>query len=61
MARERELIRSGPGRMKSEGFETVRIQTRTGDTIRIRVRYYRRNCDRRRGKRHKGVYAALVF
>lgn len=50
-----------PGRMKSEGFETVRIQTRAGDTIQIRTRYYRRACDRRNGKRHKGVYAGLVL
>ncbi len=55
------MIRNVPGRMKSEGFETVRIQTRTGDVIRICVRYYRRNCDRRKGKRHKGMYAALVL
>jgi hypothetical protein len=50
-----------PGRMKSEGFETVRIQTRAGDTIQIRTRYYRQACDRRNGKRHKGVYAGLVL
>jgi len=25
------------------------------------VNYYRRNCDRRRGKRHKGLYAALLL
>lgn len=55
------MIRNGPGCMKSEGFEMVRIQTCTGDTIRIRVRYYRRACDRRKGKRHKGVYVALVL
>lgn len=55
------MIHNGLGRMKSEGFESVRIQTRTGDMIQIRVRYYRRACDRRNGKRHKGVYAALVL
>lgn len=50
-----------PGRMKSEGFETVRIQTSAGGTIQIRTRYYRRACDRRNGKRYKGVYAGLVL
>jgi len=47
--------------MKSEGFETVRIQTRGGFNIQVRARYYRRACDRRSGKRHKGVYAGLVL
>jgi hypothetical protein len=58
---EKELISGWPGRMKSEGFETVRIQTRAGMTIQVQVRYYRRACDRRNGKRHKGVYASLVL
>ena len=47
--------------MKSEGFETVQIQLRSGGTIKIRVRYYRRTCDRRSRKRHKGVYAGLIL
>jgi hypothetical protein len=47
--------------MKSEGFETVRIQSSTGEIIEIRTRYYRRACDRRNGKRLKGVYAGLVL
>lgn len=58
---EKELVRSWPGRMKSEGFETVQIQTTSGGTIQIRVRYYRRACDRRNGKRHKGLYAGLAL
>ena len=47
--------------MKSEGFETVQIQTSSGCTIPIHVRYYRRACDRRNGKRYKGLYAALAL
>lgn len=47
--------------MKSEGFEIVRIQTRGGVSIELCVRYYRRSCDRRSGKRHKGMYAGLVL
>lgn len=54
-------MHSWPGRMKSEGFETVQIQTVSGGTIPIRVRYYRRTCDRRKGKRYKGLYAALAL
>ncbi|MBW1759811.1 MAG: hypothetical protein JRI88_05775 [Deltaproteobacteria bacterium] len=47
--------------MKSEGCETVRIQTKGGACIQVRVRYYRRTCDRQNGKRYKGVYAGLVL
>lgn len=59
--KEAELIRSWPGRMKSEGMETVRIRTIGGSSIEVRVRYYRRACDRRNGKRHKGVYGGLIL
>ncbi len=60
-SKEKELIGSWPGRLRSEGYEIVRIRTMGGFWIRIRVRYYRRACHRRSGKRHKGVYAALVL
>ena len=46
--------------MKSEGFETVQIQTCSGNTIKVRARYYRRACDRR-NKKNKGVYAGLAL
>jgi hypothetical protein len=59
--KEAEFIRSWPGRMKSEGKETVLILTIGGSFIEVRVRYYRRACDRRKGKRHKGVYGGLVL
>lgn len=58
---EAELIQRWPGRMKSEGYETVRILTAGGSFIQVRVRYYRRACDRRNGKRYKGVYGGLVL
>ena len=58
---EKEVVVNWPGRMKSEGFETVQIQTREGETIQVPARYYRRSCDRRKGKRYKGVYAGLVL
>lgn len=47
--------------MKSEGFETVSIQLCTGSSVDIRVRYYRRSCDRRNRKRYKGAYAGLIL
>ncbi len=60
-ARERALLNTLPGKMKSEGLEAVRVLTREGVEIILWVRYYRRACDRRNGKRHKGVYAGLVL
>jgi len=60
-AKDAEFIRNWPGRMKSEGLKTVKILTAGGSFIEVRVRYYRRSCDRRNGKRHKGVYAGLVL
>jgi hypothetical protein len=59
--KEEDLIRAWPGRLKSDGYERVRIFTLGGIWITVRVRYYRRACDRRRGKRHKGVYGGLVL
>ncbi len=59
--KEAELIRAWPGRMKSEGYEIVWILTEGGFRIQLKVRYYRRACDRRNGKRHKGVYGGLVL
>ena len=47
--------------MKSEGFETVSIQLCTGSCVDIRVRYYRRACDRRNRKGYKGAYAGLIL
>ena len=38
----------------------IRVRTVSGLWITVRVRYYRRRCDSRRGKR-KGVYAGLVL
>ncbi len=60
-AAEAELIKGWPGRPKSEGRERVRIRTASGGEIEVWVRYYRRRCDRRRGKRYRGVYAGLVL
>jgi hypothetical protein len=60
--KEAAFIKNCPKRMKSDGFETVKITTAGGNSIRVRARYYLRSCDRRRGKkRHKGVYAGLIL
>ncbi|HZC00963.1 MAG TPA: hypothetical protein VE844_06270, partial [Gammaproteobacteria bacterium] len=47
--------------MKSDGYERVRIFTLGGVWITVRARYYCRACDRRSGKRYKGVYGGLVL
>ena len=54
--KEEDLIRSWPGRLKSDGYERVRIFTLGGVWTTVRARYYCRACDRRSGKRYKGVY-----
>ncbi len=59
--KEKQLIKDWPAKMKSEGYVTVSIRTAGGSCICLRVRYYRRVCDRRNGKRHKGVYAGLIL
>jgi len=59
--KEAELMRLWPKRMKSEGYEIVRIHTAGGFCIQVRARYYRRACYRRNGKRYKGVYGGLIL
>ncbi|MEA3642922.1 MAG: hypothetical protein VBE63_23705 [Lamprobacter sp.] len=59
-AKESVIIAAWPGKMKSEGYQNVAIRTASGHEITLRGRYYRRNCDRKNGKRHKGVYAGLL-
>ena len=59
--KEEELVRSWPGRLRSDGYERVRIFTLGGFWITVRARYYCRAGDRRRGKRYKGVYGGLVL
>jgi hypothetical protein len=58
---EKILVKSWPARLKNEGKVKVNISTSTGTKIEISTYYYRRNCDRRKGKRSKGVYAGLVL
>ncbi|MCP4932800.1 MAG: hypothetical protein GY927_01040 [bacterium] len=58
---EKELVKRIPKRLKSEGKKAVHIETSFGYQITVWVRYYRRNCDRKRKKRHAGLYAGLVW
>jgi hypothetical protein len=51
--KEEELIRAWPGRLKSDGYERVRIVTLRGVGITVRVHDSRRACDRRSGKRYR--------
>ena len=60
-AKEAEIIAAVPGRMKNDGYVNVNIHTALGFEITLKPRYYRRNCDRNRNKRHKGVYAGLLL
>jgi len=59
--KEAALVKALPGKLKNEGKEEVRIRTVSGLMIVVHTRYYRRRCDRRSRKRHKGVYAGLVL
>lgn len=57
---EKELVKRIPRRLKSEGKKPVHIDSSFGYQITVWVRYYRRNCDREKKKRHAGLYAGLV-
>jgi hypothetical protein len=59
--KEAAIIATCPERMKNEGYEDVTIKTSSGHEILVQARYYRRNCDRKNNKRHKGVYAGLLL
>ncbi len=59
-AQEKEVIDALPGNLRDEGLETVNIRTATGLTIPLKLRYYRRRCDKKPGKRHKGVYPVFL-
>ena len=58
--REIEALKSCPGKLKNEGLVRVWIYTMSGLLIQVQARYYRRSCDRRKGKRYRGIYAGLI-
>jgi hypothetical protein len=59
--KENELVKACQGQFKSEGFIPVLVYTMSGLAIEVKARYYRRSCDRRNGKRYKGIYAGLIL
>ncbi len=58
---EKELVKNIPKKLKSEGKKLVYIDTSFGYQIPVWVHYYLRNCDKKRKKRHKGLYAGLIL
>lgn len=59
--KEAELVKTCQGKFKNEGLVNVLIHTMSGHSIEIKARYYRRSCDRRKGKRYRGIYAGLIL
>jgi hypothetical protein len=55
----RELVGNLPRRMRSDGLETVNVQTSRGTTVPVRTPYYREK-NRQGAKRRPGLYPALV-
>src|SRR6266567_5447032 len=59
-AEQAQLVHQWPTPLKNDGKVEVRVRTAQGDTVPVRVTYYRRKGQRRAGKRSAGVYAGLV-
>ena len=59
-AAQAQLVSQWPKPLKNDGKVEVRIRTAQGDTMPVRVSYYRRNGRKRGAKRSAGVYAGLV-
>ena len=55
------LVSHWPTPLKSDGKVQVRIRTAQGHTVAVWTTYYRRQGQRRAGKRNAGVYAGLVL
>jgi len=59
-AEQAQLVSQWPKPLKNDGKVEVRIRTAQGDTMPVRVSYYRRKGRTRGAKRSAGVYAGLV-
>jgi hypothetical protein len=55
------LVSHWPTPLKSDGKVQVRIRTAQGHTVAVWTTYYRRQGQRRAGKRYRGVYAGLTL
>jgi hypothetical protein len=60
-AEQAQLVRQWPKPLKNDGKVTVMIRTVQGLAVPVRLAYYRRQGQRRAGKRSAGVYAGLVL
>ena len=60
-AEQEQLVRQWPKPLKNDGKVTVMIRTVQGLAVPVRLTYYRRQGQRRAGKRDAGVYAGLVL
>lgn len=60
-AEQEQLGRQWPKPLKNDGRVKVGIRTAQGHTVPVWVTYYRRQGQRRSGKRHAGVYAGWVL
>jgi hypothetical protein len=60
-AEQEQLVRQWPQPLKNDGKVKVMIRTAQGLAVPVRVTYYRRQGQRRAGKRSAGVYAGLVL
>src|SRR6266436_5461580 len=60
-AEQAQFVHQWPTPLKNDGKVEVRVRTAQGDTVPVRVTYYRRKGQRRAGKRSAGVYAGLVL
>jgi hypothetical protein len=56
-----QLVRQWPKPLKNDGKVTVMVRTVQGLAVPVRLTYYRRQGQRRAGKRAAGVYAGLVL
>src|SRR5215831_1967853 len=60
-AEQAQLVRQWPKPLKNDGKVTVMIRTVQGLAVPVRLTYYRRQGQRRGGKRSAGVYAGLIL
>ena len=60
-AEQAQLARQWPKPLKNDGKVTVMVRTVQGLAVPVRLTYYRRQGQRRAGKRDAGVYAGLVL
>lgn len=58
---EKKRVKSWPKRRRNEGKVKVKIHPSMGFMLEISSNYYRRSCDKRKGKGSKGIYAGLVL